>query len=259
MRILFLGNNYNPISITCLTKLINSGKYNICVGLFDPGGESIFKTAYKILNKYGLVFLVKSGLALIAARAWLILRGFGLNLKTYKSLQEVVSVHRIDHFTLRSMNSDASKEAIRNVQPDLIVVAAFSLIIKRDIIEIPPKGCINMHPSLLPRYRGPNPFYWVLQQKEKKTGITIYYIDEGIDTGDIILQREFPIEEHETERSLQEKSASMGADLLLEAIGLIEQGTVTRTEQNDAEASYYSLPPKGATFLKLTNLLWTKK
>src|SRR5713226_7770003 len=87
---------------------------------------------------------------------------------------------------------------------DLIVVAGFARILKRALVDVPRLGCINVHPSLLPHYRGPEPFYWVLANLEKTTGVTIHHVDEGIDTGDIILQRELEIRPNETETMLIE-------------------------------------------------------
>src|SRR5207302_961380 len=131
----------------------------------------------------------------------------------------------------------------------LIVVANYSHILKHALISIPRLGCINVHASLLPAYRGPSPLYWVLANREKVTGVTIHYIDERIDSGDIILQRQLVIRPGETEFTLCERSARVAADLLGEAIPLLLSEKASRIPQDHSAATYYSFPPKAASFL----------
>ncbi len=127
---------------------------------------------------------------------------------------------------------------------DLIVVAGFARILTRALVDVPRLGCINVHPSLLPHYRGPEPFYWVLANLEKTTGVTIHHVDEGIDTGDIILQRELEIRPNETETTLMQRSAIVAGELLREAIPLLLAGRAPRTRQDHSAATYYSFPPR---------------
>ena len=110
-------------------------------------------------------------------------------------------------------------------------------------------GIVNVHPSLLPRYRGPNPLYWVLDRGERETGVTVHYVDEGIDTGDIILQETLAIGPGDTEITLQRRSATLGAELLVRAVTLIAGGGAPRRAQRHAAATYYPSPPRGASRL----------
>jgi methionyl-tRNA formyltransferase len=130
------------------------------------------------------------------------------------------------------------REAFRALAPDLVVVAAFGQILPREILEEPPRGCINVHPSLLPRYRGAAPINWTLIRGEAVTGVTIMRVDEGVDTGDMLLQTETPVGQNETYDQLHDRLALLGADLLLQAVQSLEAGTVTPRPQDDALATH---------------------
>lgn len=248
VKILFLGTNYNPISIACLRALLNDGQHTISVGVLDPKGKGLRRTAWDLLRKRGLATVLRKGSDLLAASAWLRLRRLGISPRGFRSLEELSLAHRVEYFWCGAINAPASLQRIRAIAPDLIVVANFSQILRPRLLDIPPRGCINVHPSLLPRYRGPEPFYWVLKYRETETGVTVHYVDAGIDSGDIILQRALPIRPGEPELSLRERSSVAGAGALPEAIRLIDAGLAPRQKQDEREASYYSFPPR-ATWL----------
>jgi len=126
----------------------------------------------------------------------------------------------------------------RDLAPDLVVVVAFGQILPREILEIPKMGCINVHPSLLPKYRGAAPMNWTIIRGEVKTGVTIMLMDEGLDTGDILSREETVIDPEETFGKLHDRLANMGAVLLLKTVEMIVNGVVTRTSQDDFLATY---------------------
>ncbi|MBN1827790.1 MAG: methionyl-tRNA formyltransferase [Deltaproteobacteria bacterium] len=128
-------------------------------------------------------------------------------------------------------------EVFRNLAPDLVVLVAFGQILPKAVIEGPPLGCVNVHPSLLPKYRGAAPINWAVMNGEKRTGVTIMYMNEGVDAGDIILQKETPIGEEEMYDDLHDRLSLMGAELLMRAVDGIIEGTAKRTPQNHAEAT----------------------
>lgn len=130
---------------------------------------------------------------------------------------------------------------LKGLAPDVIVVAAFGQILPKDLLDMPPLGCINVHFSLLPKYRGAAPIQYSIINGEKETGITIMYMDEGIDTGDIILQRAIPIEKEETAGSLFDKMAVLGGELIIEALQQLGEGKAVRTPQNHEVATYYKM------------------
>jgi methionyl-tRNA formyltransferase len=128
-------------------------------------------------------------------------------------------------------------DAFRGLAPDLAIVAAFGQILPREIILTPRLGCINIHPSLLPKYRGAAPINWALIRGEEKTGVTIMRMDEGVDSGAILLQEETPIGPTETYGMLHNRLAKMGADLLLIALAMLQTGTLQPRPQDDRFAT----------------------
>ena len=129
-------------------------------------------------------------------------------------------------------------DKIKSLNPDVIVVVAFGQILPKEILEIPKLGCINVHVSLLPKYRGAAPINWVIINGEEKTGVTTLYMDEGLDTGDMILKTEVNLDENITAGELHDKMMNIGAETLKETLRLIEEGNAPREVQNHEEFSY---------------------
>jgi methionyl-tRNA formyltransferase len=123
-------------------------------------------------------------------------------------------------------------EIFRGLSPDMVVLVAFGQILPKDIIDGPPMGCINVHPSLLPKYRGAAPMYWALIRGETKTGITIMRMDEGVDSGNILYQEETAIEPGETYDHLHDRLAVLGAQCLLRTLEGLRNGTIHETSQD---------------------------
>ena len=124
-------------------------------------------------------------------------------------------------------------EEIKNINPDVICVVAYGKILPKEILEIPKLGCINVHGSLLPKYRGAAPIQWAVLNGDKKTGITTMYMDVGMDTGDMILKQETPIGDNETTGELWERLSVIGGDLLVRTLKLIEQKKAPREKQGE--------------------------
>ena len=143
-------------------------------------------------------------------------------------------------------------ERLREEAPDLIVVAAFGQILSKEILDLPRLGCVNVHASLLPAYRGAAPIQWAVINGEEKSGVTIMQMDEGLDTGDILLQEEIPLFADETGESLYNKMAKLGGELLVKALPMIEQGTLTPVRQDDAASCYAPMLRK-----EMGNIDWT--
>lgn len=156
-------------------------------------------------------------------------------------VKKMALANDIPVFQPSKINTPEFIAEIRELAPDLVVVVAFGQILKPEFLCIPPLGCINVHASLLPQYRGAAPIHWALINGEEKTGVTTMYLDAGMDTGDMILKQEVVIEPLETVGSLHDKLALAGAVLLGETIRLITSGTAPRTSQDHQEATYASL------------------
>ena len=129
-------------------------------------------------------------------------------------------------------------QTIRDLHPDIIITVAYGKIIPRELLALPPLGCINVHPSLLPQYRGASPIQAAIVAGERETGVTIMYQTEELDAGDIILQRRVPITEDDTAATMEHKLAQVGAEALVEAIRLIAAGDAPRRAQDGSSASY---------------------
>lgn len=136
------------------------------------------------------------------------------------------------------LKSDNALETFRALKPDVFIVVAYGLIIPPKFLTIPRYGCINVHPSLLPKYRGAAPILRALLSGESKTGVTIMQMDEGLDTGDMLLKAELPISNHDTTETLESKLAILGADTLLKTLDLLMSHHIKPIPQNDAESTY---------------------
>lgn len=127
---------------------------------------------------------------------------------------------------------------LNRITPDLIVVVAYGQIVPKKILELPYYSCVNVHASLLPRYRGPAPIHWAIINGEDETGITTILMDEGIDTGDILLQRKIAILPTDTAGVIHDKLAVLGSELLMDTIEGLQKDTLKKIKQNDKEAIY---------------------
>lgn len=154
---------------------------------------------------------------------------------------------------IKIRNNEEFIETVKKLNPDLICVVAYGKILPKELLEIPRLGCINVHGSLLPKYRGAAPIQWAVINGDKKTGITTMYMNEGMDTGDMILKQEVSIGDNETTGELWNRLSKIGANLLIETVKKIEDGTVTRTKQPED----YTLAPM--LDKQLANIDWENK
>lgn len=144
-------------------------------------------------------------------------------------------------FQFEKIKSPEALETLRALKPDLMVTAAFGQILSKEILDIPPLGCINVHASLLPEYRGASPVEWAIMKGEKITGITTMMTDIGLDTGDILLKRILEIGHDETGEELTQRLSVLGAEVLSDTLKLVQQGKALRVKQNENKMSYYPM------------------
>ncbi len=135
------------------------------------------------------------------------------------------------------VSSEEAVGLLQEVAPEVIVVAAYGQILREAVFSIPPLGTVNIHASLLPRYRGAAPINWAIICGEVKTGVTTFHIDEGLDTGMILLRREIPIGKDETAGELHDRLAALGAEVILDTLVGLEAGTLEPVAQNEKEAT----------------------
>jgi len=156
----------------------------------------------------------------------------------FPPVKECAVKHSLEVFQPDTLKDGAFMPVLENLNPDVIIVVAYGKILPEYILNYPKFGCINIHASLLPKYRGAGPIQWCIINGEKVTGVTAMYMEKGLDTGDILLKRETEIGEYENCCELFERLSVMGADVLSETLVLTEKGELHPEKQNDEESTY---------------------
>ena len=216
MRILFMGTP--DIARESLDNLYNAG-YEICGVVTPPDRPS------------------GRGMKLIASPV-----------KEY-ALEKGLKIFQPEKIT----NNTEFKDEIKALNPDVVCVVSYGVILPKSFLKIPKYGCVNVHPSMLPKYRGAAPIQWAILNGDETTGVTIMYLDEGMDSGDIIVQEEVKINPDETTGELWNRLSSIGARLLKESVDKIADGTVTRRVQPDE----YTLAPMLSK--EMAKIEWSEK
>lgn len=168
-------------------------------------------------------------------------------------VKELAQAHNIPVYQPVNYKNGEATRILRDLAPDLLVVVAYGRILPPDFLSVAPMGSINVHASLLPRYRGAAPIQWAILNGDRVTGVSIQYMAAEMDTGDIISQRETEIGEYETSGELFDRLMVLGADLLVETVHSMETGTVGRIPQEEDRATYTSMLDKS-----LCPIDWTR-
>lgn len=167
-------------------------------------------------------------------------KGRGKKLQ-YTPVKEKALELGLEVFQPDSINNPDSIEKIKNLNPDIIVVVAYGQILKKDILHIPKYGCYNVHASLLPKYRGAAPINWAIISGEKETGVTIMEMDEGLDTGDMILWKSIPITLEDDSITIHDRLAELGGELMSQAVLDIKKGEISKVLQDNSLSTYASM------------------
>lgn len=162
----------------------------------------------------------------------------------FTPVKEVALRENIPVYQPKKVRDPEVIQKIRELAPDVLVVVAFGQIIPQEILDIAPYGCINVHGSLLPKYRGAAPIQWAVIDGEKESGVTTMQMDAGLDTGDMLLKTVVPLDEKETGGSLFDKLSKAGADLLLKTLDALENDTVTPQKQGESPTAYAKMLTK---------------
>ena len=193
-----------------------------------------------------------------AGAAWRYFRTFGaaaageLAVRTARakvggqSIEGVCERQGVTCEAIRDVNEPAFLDRLRSLETQLIVSVSCPQIFRKPLIELPPLGCLNIHGAILPEYRGVMPSFWMLANGEKQAGVSIFFVNEDIDAGDLCGQRVFEIRENESLDDFLRRSKGVAADLLLDVLADIEGGTVSRTPLDLSSGSYYSWPDREA-------------
>jgi methionyl-tRNA formyltransferase len=194
--------------------------------------ESFFQKLKKTYSIFGVSFVLHYGYEFICNK-----------LNKDKKVSKVLYKYNIPIISINgSINSKYSLAIIKSYNPDLLISIAGNQIFKQPLIDLAPKGCLNLHTALLPKYRGLMPSFWVLKNNEKETGVSVFFVDKGIDSGPILVQKRIPITEGMSQSQLIKISKKIGMDAILEAIELIEKSDYTLISNIDEEKTYYHFP-----------------
>lgn len=194
--------------------------------------ENFYRKTIKTLKVFGPVFFMYYSIKFVFS-------------KLFKpSLKKLLKENRVPEIQLEgNINSETNLAIIRSYNPDLLVSILGNQIFKKPLIDLAPQGCINLHTALLPKYRGLMPTFWVLKNNETHTGVSVFFVNEGIDSGPIILQKKVEIG-NRTHAALIKHTKKMGMELIVDAIAKIQRGKFEITNNPDSEMSYYSFPTR---------------
>lgn len=180
-------------------------------------------------------------------------RGYKLIPTPVKAAAEEYGIPVYQPLSLRKgEDAEESLKILNDIAPDLIVVTAYGQILPKEILELPKYGCINIHASLLPAYRGAAPINWCILNGEKVTGVTSMLMDVGLDTGDMLIKKSTEIGENETYTELYGRLSEMGGEVLAETISALENGSLLREKQDDSLSSYSPMIQKEMSRLDFT-------
>lgn len=174
--------------------------------------------------------------------------GRGYNIKP-SPVKQLALKYGLTVYQFQDLRGQESIDVIKKINPDVIVVIAYGVILPKEVLEIPVYGCINVHASLLPKYRGAGPVQWSIINGEKYTGVTTMFMDEGLDTGDIIFQDKILIGNNETSGELMERLAVLGSETLLKTLEMMKSGNIIRLPQNNDEATWAPMLNKSVAFI----------
>ena len=172
----------------------------------------------------------------------------------FTPVKECAMKYHIPVYQPRRVREPECVEELRKYNADIMVVVAFGQILPKEILEMTPYGCVNVHASLLPKYRGAAPIQWSIIDGEEVTGVTTMQMNEGLDTGDMLLKVEIPIEEKETGGSLHDKLAEAGAKLCVETLEGLQKSEITPIPQGESPTAYAKMLDK-----ELGNIDWSKR
>ena len=159
------------------------------------------------------------------------------NKVTFSPVKEYALSQGLAVYQPTKLRDGTALELVRSLAPELIVVVAYGRILPKDILNVPPLGCVNVHASLLPKYRGSAPINWAMLNGDTETGVSIMQLDEGCDTGDILMVEKVPIGPEETSGEVFDKVSSIGARTLVRAVDLLQEGKLTPKKQDDSQAT----------------------
>lgn len=206
--------------------------------------EPLQETAKRLYEFYGPLDFVRLGLRFAGAKLADRVNGVTPVTRPY-SAADVARRHGIPIYRPAKINAPEFVQVLKTeIRPDLLVSIAASQILRQRVLDVPPKGCINLHSAPLPRYQGMMPNFWTMVHGEREAMVTVHYMVEKLDAGDIVLQRPVPIEPGDSLHDLMVRSKVVGVEALLDAVRQIETGTVRSRSMDASQATYFSFPKR---------------
>ena len=260
MNIVFLTADEPLYLPAFFTRVLNElAKDTRAVFLAPPryGKDSSFQMARKYVCAFGWCNFV----ALARRTAMAKLRDrlkIGYSRGQYHSIPSAAAAHGVPCERVPKVNDEAFLQRLRDMKTDLVVSVSCPQVFRKPLITLPPLGCLNMHGALLPKYRGIAPSFWMMVNGESRAGVTIFFVNEDIDAGDVVEVEEFDIDPHETLHEFIIRSKRIAADALLRAIQKAQAGSPKTTPLNKAAGSYFSFPTRAAyrEFRRRGRRLW---
>jgi len=195
--------------------------------------ESFVDKARRTYGIFGARFFLRYGLDYLVSR-----------LPHRRGVVDVLRQHQVPEIPITgSLNSSTSLERLQALSPDVLISIAGNEIFRKPLIDLAPSGCINLHTALLPKYRGLMPSFWVLKNGEKETGVSVFFVDEGIDSGPILVQERIEIG-NMTQRDLIKRTKALGMQAVLKAVEKIRDGDTETLPNHDDESTYFRFPSK---------------
>jgi folate-dependent phosphoribosylglycinamide formyltransferase PurN len=205
-------------------------------------GKSLPAGLLYLLRRAGLRFVGRKALELFQSRATAIAFRVMGRTPRVNSLRDMRRLYNVPIIGSTDVNQPETFNQLQAWQPDLIISVYLNQLIKKPLIDLARCGVINIHPALLPRHRGLFPYFWVISSGEKETGVTVHWVDEKFDTGQVLLQEKISVLPNDTILSLSYKSSVVGADMLVKAVNLIAAGSPPHLPQDNSQASYHTWP-----------------
>ena len=210
------------------------GAYAVCIVPALYKSQSRLAAAWRFLSTFGVRSFLRLGVRELTA----VFRG--------RSIAKVCRARGIACERVRDVNAPDFRAQLARMQPDVVVSVGCPQIFQRELIQLPRKACLNVHGSILPRYRGVLPSFWMLANDEKEAGVSVHLVDEQIDAGDVCGQRVFEIPPNESLDGLLRRSKVIAADLVVEVLEKLERGELARKPIDPNVGSYYSWPDRQA-------------
>jgi len=239
MRLVIITQNEPFYLSQNLNYLINNLKNNhefvgVVISDVSPFGkkESFIKKAFKTKKIFGLNFFIYYSIKFLFSKIFTI------------SVRTLLNKFNIPEIIIDgSINSKKNIELINSYNPDLLISILGNQIFKKPLLDLAPKGCINLHTAMLPKYRGLMPTFWVMKNNEKYTGVSVFFVDEGIDSGPIIVQEKVEIG-NSTQAQLIMRTKKIGMKLIVKAVNLITENNLVLLPNPESEKTYYSFPTR---------------